>query len=60
MAREVSSQAGIPVVFLSALTKTLEAIDTSLLDLPVLALDRMLLKPWEENPAGPNNEKDRE
>ncbi len=57
LAREVSSQAGIPVVFLSALTEVLGAVDTSLLDLPVLALDRMLLKPWEEKPADPDNEK---
>ncbi|MCK4606110.1 MAG: cobalamin biosynthesis protein CbiA [candidate division Zixibacteria bacterium] len=60
LTREVSDRAGVPVVFLSALTEVLATVETSTLEAPVLALERMLLKPWEEKTADPDNEDSRE
>ncbi len=60
LTREVSDRAGVPVVFLSALTEVLATVDTSTLEAPVLALERMLLKPWEEKTADPDIENSRE
>jgi hypothetical protein len=47
LAREVGRSAGLPVVFLSAERSVLDEIEVDALDLPVLPLDRILLKPWE-------------
>jgi hypothetical protein len=47
MANEVSSQTGLPVVFVSATPEILKRIDSGRLGSPSLTLDRSLLKPWE-------------
>lgn len=53
IAREVSRESGLPIVFVSALKTILDndIVDTD--GIPVLPLERMLLKPWErESKAG--------
>ncbi len=47
LSRAVSKQTGKPIVFLSAERGILEKIDPRAVDVPVLELHRMLLKPWE-------------
>jgi hypothetical protein len=47
LARQISSRTGLPILFLTALRSVLEGIPTTQLDLPVLPLDRALVKPWE-------------
>jgi hypothetical protein len=37
----------MPVVFVSATRNVTEKLDLRLIDVPVLPLDRSLLKPWE-------------
>ncbi|MEW6412103.1 MAG: cobalamin biosynthesis protein CbiA [Candidatus Zixiibacteriota bacterium] len=47
LAHRVSKKTGLPIVFLSATDEVLERIDPARIDVPVLALNRSLLKPWE-------------
>ena len=47
IAREVCQQAQLNFAFVSAEEKILAEIDSSKIDLPVLTLNRSLLKPWE-------------
>ncbi|UCE24926.1 MAG: cobalamin biosynthesis protein CbiA [Candidatus Zixiibacteriota bacterium] len=49
LAREVSDRTGLPVLFLSASAEVLSRIEPKEIDVPVLPLTRMLLKPWETN-----------
>lgn len=48
LSKEVSVRINIPVRFLSAEESVLEKIDMNLIDIPVLRLNRSLLKPWEQ------------
>lgn len=47
LARQVSNATGLPILFLCVLRHLLEKIDPELINVPVLPLDRSLLKPWE-------------
>ncbi len=47
LARAVSEETGLPISFVSALDEHLKKIKASEIDVPVLQLDRLLLKPWE-------------
>jgi CheY-like chemotaxis protein len=47
LTRQLRARTGLPVVFLSAMDEILEGISPESLDVPVLKLDRLLLKPWE-------------
>lgn len=47
LARTVSEKTGLPIVFLSAITDILDKLSPRKVALPVLPLDRSLLKPWE-------------
>ncbi len=47
LAHEVSDRSGLPIVFLSATPDVLERCEPDKIDVPVLTLDRSLLKPWE-------------
>ena len=47
LARQLRERTGLPVVFLSAVDKVLKNIDPGSVDVPVLRLNRLLLKPWE-------------
>ena len=47
LAKEVSGHSGLPVVCVSATRDVLEKIEVKSIDVPVLVLDRSLLKPWE-------------
>ena len=47
LAQAVGRKLNLPVVFLSALSEIVQKIDTKAIDIPVLTLDRFLLKPWE-------------
>jgi hypothetical protein len=47
LARTVSEKTGLPIVFLSAITDILDKLSPRKVTLPVLPLDRSLLKPWE-------------
>ncbi len=49
---EVSKQIGLPVVFVSALKEVLDKTNFENVNVPVLALDRYLLKPWERGVTG--------
>ncbi len=49
MAREVRDRTGLPVLFLSASAEVLAKIAPQEIDVPVLPLTRMLLKPWERD-----------
>ncbi len=44
----VSKQTKIPLMFLCATEKSLENVDMNYIDVPVLPLNRSLLKPWEQ------------
>ncbi|UCD18574.1 MAG: hypothetical protein JSV44_06630 [Candidatus Zixiibacteriota bacterium] len=61
LAREVSRESGLPVVFVSAKRGILDRMDTAIFGCPVLPLDRSLLKPWElkenQDRNQPNNRK---
>ncbi|UCD63490.1 MAG: cobalamin biosynthesis protein CbiA [Candidatus Zixiibacteriota bacterium] len=48
LARAVSRETKLPVVFLSATLDVLEKLDVEEIDVPVLELNRALLKPWEK------------
>jgi len=47
LSHRVSDETSLPVRFLSALENILDEIDPKLIDVPVLPLNRLLLKPWE-------------
>jgi hypothetical protein len=51
-AKEVAGRRGLPVVFLSATKDVLKKIDARRLTVPVLELERNLLKPWERPKLG--------
>jgi hypothetical protein len=48
----VSEKTGLPVVFFSATSDVVEQMDLRKIGLPVLKLNRSLLKPWERRPEG--------
>jgi hypothetical protein len=48
LAQAVGKKTHLPVVFLSALNEIVQALDAATLDVPVLTLNRLLLKPWEK------------
>ena len=47
LARALSTATRLPIVFVSALPQQLEDLSTDDIDVPVLPLERLLLKPWE-------------
>ncbi len=47
LAREVSAASGLPIYFLSAMNDIVSQCDPAKIDVPVLILDRALVKPWE-------------
>lgn len=47
LANSVSSATGLPVVFVCATTKFINDFEKENIDIPLLELKRMLLKPWE-------------
>jgi hypothetical protein len=47
LAKLVSRETNLPIVFLSALRSVLTMIPKGAIDVPVLQLDRALVKPWE-------------
>lgn len=47
LAKQVSQETKLPIVFLSALKSVLATIPSEAIDVPVLPLDRALVKPWE-------------
>lgn len=47
LSKEVSEQTGLKLFFVSAEQKILEKINSANIDIPVLPLNRSLLKPWE-------------
>ena len=55
LARKVSEESGLPVVFLSVSSGLIEELDTNQTDIPVLPLDRQLLKPWEREAGNGDN-----
>lgn len=52
MASKVAAERDLPVVFLSATKNVLKTIDARELTVPVLELERNLLKPWERPKLG--------
>ncbi|HWR82965.1 MAG TPA: hypothetical protein VN285_06665 [Candidatus Deferrimicrobium sp.] len=51
LARQVGERSGLPVVFVSAAADVISSIDPDAVRVPVLKLNRMLLKPWERRKA---------
>jgi len=53
LAIEISRELGLPLQFISARRRTLEGMDTSVFECPVLPMTRSMLKPWErkDNPV---------
>jgi hypothetical protein len=47
LAETVSRKSNLPVVFLSAMSEIIANLNVDAFDLPILPLDRFLLKPWE-------------
>lgn len=47
MARQLSARRGLPISFVSVEKSVLSHIDSAQFDLPLLELDRALVKPWE-------------
>ena len=45
---EVGKAAEIPVVFVSVVTEVAQQLDPNVVKVPVFALSRQMLKPWEE------------
>ncbi len=48
LAEEVSRAAEIPVAFVSVVAEVAEQLDSNAMKVPVFALSRQMLKPWEE------------
>jgi hypothetical protein len=53
LTHQLSERTGLPVVFFSAAEDVLDQIDPKCVDVPVLGLDRLLLKPWERRQVRP-------
>lgn len=51
LAKRLSNDKDIPIVFVSAIKEVAAKLDSKTLDVPLLPLDRQLLRPWER-PAG--------
>lgn len=51
LAKQVSKDKNIPIVFVSAIKEVAAKLDTKTVKVPLLPLDRHLLRPWER-PAG--------
>jgi hypothetical protein len=49
LAQQVSSRSGLPVKFLAGLEALLGTPEFDDLDVPLLPLKRLLLKPWESS-----------
>lgn len=47
LARELSADTGLPIAFIAAMEEQLTHISSKDIDVPVLVLNRLLLKPWE-------------
>ncbi|RKX27288.1 MAG: hypothetical protein DRP47_06835 [Candidatus Zixiibacteriota bacterium] len=47
LATELGQVSSLPVVFIAAMRQQLNEINPEQIDVPVLPLDRLLLKPWE-------------
>jgi len=47
LAREVSKAASVPIIFCSSTTAVAQELSEEEIDVPMLELERMLLKPWE-------------
>jgi hypothetical protein len=47
LARALSKETDLPIVFVAAMEQQLKKIETDELEFPVLVLERLLLKPWE-------------
>jgi hypothetical protein len=52
LANKVSDRTGLPVVFLSVEAELVDDSDLTEMNIPVLPLHRLLLKPWERGAAG--------
>ncbi len=52
LARALSTATSLPIVFVSAMKKQLEDLSSDDIDVPVLPLERLLLKPWERGEGG--------
>ena len=48
LAEEVGKAAGIPVTFVSVVAEVVQRLEQDIIKVPVFALSRQLLKPWEE------------
>lgn len=48
LARQVSKATALPVLFVAGMQRQLNEINPEQIDVPVLTLDRLLLKPWEK------------
>jgi len=58
LARQLAEETGLPITFVSMMEQMLKQIDPAVIDTPVLAINRLLLKPWErETPKHPTAEK---
>ncbi len=49
LTQEVATKTKLPIVFLSAMSEIVNCVEPGLIDVPVLLLDRYLLKPWERS-----------
>ncbi|MCK4632451.1 MAG: cobalamin biosynthesis protein CbiA [candidate division Zixibacteria bacterium] len=49
LTQEVATKTKLPIVFLSAMSEIVTGVEPGLIDVPVLLLDRYLLKPWERS-----------
>jgi hypothetical protein len=47
LANEVSKKTGLPIKFISVLDELVDKLDLSKIDVPIVTLNRSLLKPWE-------------
>jgi len=54
LARALSAATKLPIVFVAATEKQLEDLSTDDIDVPVLPLERLLLKPWERGTGAPS------
>ncbi len=55
LARALSGDTGLPIVFIAALEEQLSHISSKDIDVPVLTLSRLLLKPWERPNDSPGS-----
>lgn len=52
LARQLRDRTGLPIVFLGTVDDVLQEIDPDSIEVPVLSLNRLLLKPWERKESG--------